>query len=327
MAEIFDSGSTARKAWAVSTQGLTKKFGGEYAVRNITFQIPQGKIFGFIGPSGCGKTTTVRLLTGIYKPTSGEVDVLGVHPKNFNARMRSRIGYMPQQFVLYPDLTILENLNFAASLYGLGVFNRIKRINKMLDFVELKEHKNKLTRKLSGGMQRRLSLAATLIHDPEVIFLDEPTAGIDPILREKFWDRFRDLQTEGRTLFITTQYVGEAAYCDYIVVMANGQLLMVDTPQGLRRRAFGGEVIDVQSKAPLTWEEVRQLNNLPYLKRKGIDLGNNSFRVIVDDTSVALPALLEWFQSRNIEIESAKEFLPPFDDVFVILVREGSKNV
>jgi ABC-2 type transport system ATP-binding protein len=269
----------------------------------------------------------VRLLTGIYKPTSGEVDVLGVHPKNFNARMRSRIGYMPQQFVLYPDLTILENLNFAASLYGLGVFNRIKRINKMLDFVELKEHKNKLTRKLSGGMQRRLSLAATLIHDPEVIFLDEPTAGIDPILREKFWDRFRDLQTEGRTLFITTQYVGEAAYCDYIVVMANGQLLMVDTPQGLRRRAFGGEVIDVQSKAPLTWEEVRQLNNLPYLKRKGIDLGNNSFRVIVDDTSVALPALLEWFQSRNIEIESAKEFLPPFDDVFVILVREGSKNV
>ena len=327
MAEIFDSGSTASKAWAVRTQGLTKKFGGESAVRNITFQIPQGKIFGFIGPSGCGKTTTVRLLTGIYQPTSGEVDVLGVHPKNFNARMRSRIGYMPQQFVLYPDLTILENLNFAASLYGLGVFNRIKRINKMLDFVELKEHKNKLTRKLSGGMQRRLSLAATLIHDPEVIFLDEPTAGIDPILREKFWDRFRDLQTEGRTLFITTQYVGEAAYCDYIVVMANGELLMVDTPQGLRRRAFGGEVIDVQSKAPLTWDEVRQLNNLPYLKRNGIDLGNNSFRVIVDDTSVALPALLEWFQSKNIAIESAKEFLPPFDDVFVILVREGSKNV
>jgi len=162
MAEIFDSGSTARKGWAVSTQGLTKKFGGEYAVRNITFQIPQGKIFGFIGPSGCGKTTTVRLLTGIYQPTSGEVDVLGVHPKNFNARMRSRIGYMPQQFVLYPDLTILENLNFAASLYGLGVFNRIKRIKQDARFRGVEKHKNKLTRKLSGGMQRRLSLAATI---------------------------------------------------------------------------------------------------------------------------------------------------------------------
>ena len=197
----------------------------------------------------------------------------------------------------------------------------------MLDFVELEEHKNKLTRNISGGMQRRLSLAATLIHDPEVIFLDEPTAGIDPILRQKFWDHFRDLQSEGRTLFITTQYVGEAAHCDYIVVMANGQLLMVDTPQGLRRRAFGGEVIDVQSKAPLTWDQVNQIEYLPYVNHNVIDLGNNSIRVIVDDASVALPALLEWFQSKNFEIESAKEFLPPFDDVFVILVREGTKNV
>jgi ABC-2 type transport system ATP-binding protein len=255
------------------------------------------------------------------------VDVLGIHPKDFNAKTRARIGYMPQQFVLYPDLTVLENLNFAASLYGLGFISRIRRINKMLDFVELKEHKNKLTRKLSGGMQRRLSLASTLIHNPEVIFLDEPTAGIDPILRQKFWEHFRALQAEGKTLFITTQYVGEAAYCDYIVVMANGQLLMVDTPQGLRRRAFGGEVIDVQSKAPLTWDAVRQINNLPYLKRNVIDSGGSSYRVIVDDASASLPALLEWFQSNNIQIESATEFLPPFDDVFVNLVREGSKNV
>jgi ABC-2 type transport system ATP-binding protein len=176
-------------------------------------------------------------------------------------------------------------------------------------------------------MQRRLSLAATLIHDPEVIFLDEPTAGIDPILREKFWDHFRHLQAEGRTLFITTQYVGEAAYCDHIVVMANGQLLMVDTPQGLRRRAFGGEVIDVQSKAALSWDEVRQINDLPYLRRNVIDLGGSSYRMIVDDTRTALPALMEWFQSHNIAIESTKEFLPPFDDVFVILVREGIQNV
>ena len=327
MTEIYDSGAAKRSQWAVSVQGLTKQFGEEFAVRNISFKIPQGKIFGFIGPSGCGKTTTVRLLTGIYKPTSGEVNVLGIHPKDFKAKIRSRIGYMPQQFVLYPDLTVLENLNFAASLYGLGFFNRIKRINKMLDFVELSEHKHKLTRKLSGGMQRRLSLAATLIHDPEVIFLDEPTAGIDPILREKFWERFRDLQAEGRTLFVTTQYVGEAAHCDNIVVMANGQLLTVDTPQGLRRRAFGGEVIDVQSKTALTWDEVRQINNLSYLRRNVVDLGGSSYRMIVEDASVALPALLEWFQSQNIEIESAKEFLPPFDDVFVILVREGTKNV
>lgn len=233
---------------------------------------------------------------------------------------------MPQQFVLYPDLTVLENVNFAASLYGLGFFNRIKRIHKMLDFVELGKHKHKLTRNLSGGMQRRLSLAATLIHDPEVIFLDEPTAGIDPILRQKFWGHFHDLQAQGRTLFVTTQYVGEAAYCDEIVVMANGQLLMVDTPQGLRRRAFGGDVIDVHYNHPLTWDQVKQIEALPYVTHHLIDLGGNSIRIIVDQASAALPALLEWFKANHIDIESAKEFLPPFDDVFVILVKQGTQN-
>lgn len=174
----------------IHAKGLTKQFGHEIAVQDVTFEIPRGKIFGFIGPSGSGKTTTIRLLTGVYQPTAGDVIVLGRRPKEFVAATREKIGYMPQFFVLYQDLSVWENLNFAASIYGMR-FRRAERLKQLLDFVELSEHKHKLARNISGGMQRRLSLAATLVHNPELIFLDEPTAGVDPVLRRKFWDHFK----------------------------------------------------------------------------------------------------------------------------------------
>jgi ABC-2 type transport system ATP-binding protein len=195
----------------IRAEGLTKEFGGQAVVQDVTFEVPRGAIFGYLGPSGSGKTTTLRMLTGIYQPTSGEVTVLGHHPSHFSQSTREKIGYMPQLFVLYPELTVWENLNFAGSIYGMGL-RRGKRLKELLDFVELSDARNKLARQISGGMQRRLSLAATLVHDPELIFLDEPTAGIDPVLRRKFWDHFKQLQHEGRTLFITTQY-GGAAFC------------------------------------------------------------------------------------------------------------------
>ncbi len=326
MAEEFYTVSSSPSEWAIYANGLTKQFGEEYAVRDLTFQIPPGKIVGFIGPSGCGKTTTVRLLTGVYEPTSGKAEVMGVHPKDFRANNRSKIGYLPQLFFLYPDLSVLENINFAASLYGLGFFQRRKRIKRMLEFVELEEHRNKLARNISGGMQRRLSLAATLVHDPEILFMDEPTAGIDPILRQKFWDHFHELQNQGRTLFVTTQYVGEAAYCDYIGVMADGRLLMVETPQGLRLKAYGGEIIDIQTKEPLNWNQIQQLENMQNVRGRIAMMGNNIFRIIVDEASTALPALLEWLKLQNVNVESAGEYLPPFDDVFVKLIQEETAN-
>src|SRR5215212_2078387 len=230
----------------IRTRELTKVFGGETAVDAITMDVPEGSTFGFIGPSGSGKTTTVRLLMGLHEPDAGEVSVLGARPARFTRHDRERIGYLPQLFVLYPDLTIWENMNFAASLYGVP-FLRAKRLDELLDLVELREDKHKLVRDTSGGMQRRLSLAATLIHDPDLVFLDEPTAGIDPILRKKFWDYFKELQTNGHTLFITTQYVGEAGYCDFVGVMSEGRLLSVDTPEGLRREAYGGDIVKLGS--------------------------------------------------------------------------------
>ena len=309
----------------VEVKNLTKQFGDQVAVDRLSFSIPRGSIFGFIGPSGCGKTTTVRLLTGIYRPTGGEAVVLDRAPDKFTQTERENIGYMPQNFVLYPDLTVWENLNFAASIYGLGP-KRSKRLNQLLDFVELQEHKRKLVRKISGGMMRRLTLAATLVHEPELLFLDEPTGGIDPVLRRKFWDYFGTLRESGTTLFITTQYVSEAAYCDMVGVMNNGRLLMVDTPDGLMRRALGGEVIDLRTDGPIDYLVQKDMEQLPFVLGPINRVDSNEVRILVDAAETALPALVDWCSSRNIPIESIQAYLPPFDDIFVTLIERVNNN-
>ncbi|HET9905119.1 MAG TPA: ABC transporter ATP-binding protein [Anaerolineales bacterium] len=309
----------------VETKDLTKTFGESVAVQSLDLYVPRGKIFGFIGPSGCGKTTTVRLLTGFYEPTSGSVSVLGKEPTNFSQSDKEQIGYLVQGFVLYPELTVWENLNFSASFYGVSLF-RANRLNKLLDFVELAEHRNKLARDLSGGMKRRLSLAATMVHNPELLFLDEPTAGIDPILRRKFWDYFKELQEEGHTLFVTTQYVGEAAYCDLVGVMYEGRLLMVATPENLRKKAFGGEIVGIKTTEELRPEQRHQLENLPFVQSKVKVITDQDIEVIVDEASTAMPLLLDWSKAQNLNIETIEEISPPFDDVFVRIIEKESAH-
>ena len=310
----------------VETKDLTKAFGEDVAVQSLDMYVPRGKIFGFIGPSGCGKTTTVRLLTGFYEPTSGSVTVLGKEPAKFTQSDKEHIGYLVQGFVLYPELTVWENLNFAASFYGVSPF-RAKRLNKLLDFVELADHRNKLARDLSGGMKRRLSLAATMVHNPELLFLDEPTAGIDPILRRKFWDYFKELQEEGHTLFVTTQYVGEAAYCDLVGVMYEGRLLMVATPENLRKKAFGGEIVGIRTTEEIRSEHRHQLESLPFVQSNVKMLHDQEIEVIVDEASIAMPLLLEWSKAQNLNIETIEEKSPPFDDVFVRIIEKETANV
>jgi ABC-2 type transport system ATP-binding protein len=310
----------------VVAQELTKKFGDEFAVNSLTMRVPQGTIFGFIGPSGCGKTTTVRLLTGIHKPTSGEVSVLGKEPIKFTKSDQERMGYLIQNFVLYPELTVWENLNFAASFYGVSLF-RAKRLNRLLQFVELTEDKNKLAGALSGGMKRRLSLAATMVHNPELLFLDEPTAGIDPLLRRKFWDYFQELKAEGHTLFVTTQYVGEAAYCDLVGVMYEGKLLMVETPENLRKKAFGGEIVSIKSTDAIRYDTRHNIERLPFVRGKIKMIGDQEIEVIVDEASTAMPQLVEALKGEKITVETIEEILPPFDDVFVKLIEKESANV
>ena len=309
----------------VAVRNLSKHFGNEIAVNDLTFDIPPGIIFGFVGPSGCGKTTTIRLLTGIYAPTQGEVSVMGYNPKDFPRNVREKIGYMPQLFFLYPQLTVWENLNFVASLYGMHLFQR-DSLNNLLEFVELDGHEKKLVQDLSGGMRRRLTLATTLVQDPQLLFLDEPTAGIDPVLRRKFWTHFQGLKEQGKTMFVTTQYVGEVAYCDLVGVMDQGRLLMVDSPEGLRYRTFGGDIVDIQTESRLAGEFVHLVEELPFVKKVIYSQGNH-LRATVNQGNEAIPDFMEWFGQQGIEIASIEEYLPPFDDVFVQLIEQKENDV
>jgi ABC-2 type transport system ATP-binding protein len=304
---------------AIQTRGLSKEFDGTPAVRDVSFDVFAGTIFGFIGPSGSGKTTTIRMLTGIESPDTGEVTVLGQAPAKFSQATRFRIGYMPQHFVLYPDLTIKENLNFAASIYGMNLRRHIQ-MQTALELVELVEHQHKPANKISGGMQRRLSLAATLIHNPALLFLDEPTTGIDPVLRQKFWERFRELKAEGRTLFITTQYVSEAAYCDQVGVLVGGQLLTVDSPEGLRLQAYGGDLIRAETAQDMTDNLILDLQEQPYV-RSVMRRDPHRIEIGVHEAGTDMAKVIKWFDTRRTDITFIEEYVPPFDDVFVALVQ------
>jgi ABC-2 type transport system ATP-binding protein len=311
-------------AHTVQASGLTKRFGKDAGVFDIDLEVATGQIVGLIGPSGSGKTTTVRLTTGLLTPDSGSVQVLGQDPLSFTTETRARIGYMAQESVFFPDLTLRENLNFAASLYGMP-YRRGRRIEEMIEFLDLGDVMDRLLRKASGGEKRRLSLAATLIHDPDLMFLDEPTAGIDPILRRKFWDHFEHLSDTGTTMIVTTQYVGEAAYCDFVGVLASGRILAFDTPEGLRRRAFGGEQLDVVFATPPNHDDVTSLSESSEVhKLQWLD--DHTIRLSVDDAGSYAPTVVEWARQRNVQIEKTEPYLPPYDDVFVELVATLDDN-
>ncbi len=315
--------TTTNGSDALTMQDASLDFGGGAGVFDLTFSLPRGAILGMIGPSGCGKTTTIRLLNGIYNPSAGEVRVFDRLPAKFSGQDKERIGYIPQQFILYPNLSVEENLHFLGAIYGMPRRQRNARILELLVFVELFEARHRLGRQLSGGMQRRLMLAGALLHDPDLLFADEPTAGIDPILRARIWENFRSLRDQGKTLLVTTQYVGEAAYCDQVAVMRNGRLVTVDTPAGLRRQAMGGEALDIQVDRSRTAEVQYFLEGLPQVKRSERAPENPArLRVFVDDAGRELPVLLAALMSqKGITPSVAQPYLPPFDEVFVRLIQ------
>ena len=301
---------------AVIVDGATKRFGDSTAVADLSLTVPTGTILGIIGPSGSGKTTTIRMLTGALTPTEGEVRVLGEDPRRFRRQTRERIGYMPQLFTLYPDLTARENVDFVASLFGVLWRTRHRRTREVLELVELWDVRSRRAGDLSGGMQRRLELACALVHNPNLLFLDEPTAGIDPILRGKIWDELHRLRDEGRTLLVTTQYVNEAEACDSVALIADGRLVALEGPTELRRMAVGGDVIEVETAAAFDGASLRSLE----LVRDVDQEDPTHLRVIVEDASVALPDVVQAVTDRGAEVVAASETRPSFDTVFATLV-------
>jgi ABC-2 type transport system ATP-binding protein len=304
---------------AIVVDRASKRFGSLTALQDLTLTVPFGTTLGIIGPSGAGKTTTIRLMTGGIAPTSGQVRVLGENPRRFRRQTRERIGYLPQLFVLYPDLTAEENVGFVASLFGMLWRRRRDRVREVLQLVDLWDARARRASELSGGMQRRLELACALVHDPGLLFLDEPTAGIDPLLRKAIWDELHRLRAEGRTLLVTTQYVGEAEECDNVALIADGRLIALAPPDDLRRSAMGGEVVEIETTRAF---EGAVLENLPIV-RAVRQPGPRSIWVIADDAGAAVPALVDAVAAAGGDVINAREYRPSFDEVFAELVNRS----
>ena len=308
----------------VLLDSVTRRFGKTTAVRDLSLSIHPGQLVGFIGPSGCGKTTTVRMLCGILTPTGGQVRVFGRDPYHFSPADRARIGYLPQHFLLYPNLSVSANVGFVAGLYGMGLFARKRRVREILERVELWPERSKQASELSGGMQRRLALAATLLHDPQLLFLDEPTTGQDPILRRKIWEWLRNLEREGRTLFVTTHYVADAEMCGQVALMEAGRLVAYDTPHALRRRAYGGDLLEVVGR-PDVYAYLRALERMRQVRAVEVR-PQERLIVVVDDAGKALPDIAAQLKAEGLVPESLRESTPSFEEVFERLIRQHERR-
>ena len=313
------STDTRSTEWSVAARQLTRSFGDTEVIHTLDLDVEPGTIVGLIGPSGCGKTTTVRLLTGLLAPTSGKADIGDTPATELTSAQRSRIGYLPQTPALFPDLSLMENLSFHASMYGLPLRRR-SRLDEMLDWVELSDDRSKRVIDASGGMQRRLALAAAFVHDPALVFLDEPTAGIDPILRDKFWARFHEVAARGKSIVVTTQYVGEAGKCDLVGLLSDGELLLLDTPANLRRAAFSGEVVDVELERPLDDHDLARLADNDFVVGDVERTGPNGLRVVVDDAEQAISDLNDAFAGLGVTPVDVSEHLVDYDEAFVRVV-------
>lgn len=301
---------------AVVVQDATMRFGDDTAVESLSLVVQTGTILGIIGPSGSGKTTTIRMLTGALNPTDGTIRVLGEDPQSFRRRTRERIGYMPQLFTLYADLTARENVDFVASLFGVLFRTRHRRTREVLELVDLWDVRGRRAGQLSGGMQRRLELASALVHQPDLMFLDEPTAGIDPILRGRIWEELHRLRDEGRTLLVTTQYVNEAEECDTVALIAEGRLIALAPPEELRRQAIGGDVLTVETTEAFDPRRLSALESVRGVRRDS----DTNFRLTVDDAATAMPEVVEAIGQQGGEVGSVQETRPSFDEVFAVLI-------
>jgi ABC-2 type transport system ATP-binding protein len=307
---------------AVRLSALTKKFGRLVAVDHIDLTVKTGEIFGFLGPNGAGKTTTVRILCGLMAPTSGGALVVGHDVVKEPEEVKQRIGYMPQAYGLYDDLTVEENIDFFGSIYRVPSDERRKRADEILQLVRLEEFRKQYAGQLSGGMKRRLSLAVTLIHNPELLILDEPTAGIDPPLRRAFWEYFRQLNKLGVTFFINTHYMDEAELCDRLVLINYGRVVAVGTPKELKRKAIGGERVELvtadssKSSAILKGSEiVREIN-----------VSEGGIKLVVDEAATAIPKLTSLLRERGVEVLQVRQLQPSLEDVFITLVQQAGER-
>ncbi len=296
----------------ITVKNLTRRFGDFVAVDHINFEVGKGEIVGYLGPNGSGKTTTIRMLLGLLTPTEGEATVLGYDVFKQSEDVRARVGYMSQKFAIYDDLTTLENLTFYGGVYGITDKTRIMQT---LELVGLSGHEHTLTRDLSTGWRQRLSLGIAMVHQPKLLFLDEPTSGVDPTARRAFWDLIYELAEGGVTILVTTHYMDEAEYCERVGVMRDGKLLAMDTPTNLKKSIIKGDVWEVFAH-PLE-QGLDVLNELDGVERVG--LAGDHLRVI--SSTVKKEALQSLLSRKGIQVERIERGEPTLEDVFLALAR------
>ena len=303
---------------AIVTQKLRRQFRKTVAVKDISFSIKQGDIFGLIGPDGAGKTTTLRMLAGVLKPTSGQAHVLGEDVVRNPEALRDKVGYMPQHFSLYGDLSVLENLQFFAEIYSTPRAERADRIARLLRFAQLEQFADRPAAKLSGGMKKKLGLACALIHNPRLLLLDEPTNGVDPVSRREFWDILSELHLQGVTILITTPYMDEAERCNQVGLMFRGELIEQGEPEALRQLA-PGEMLALYTPELARTEAI--LPELPgYIAHQ---VYGDRLHIFVADAAATKPRLAAFLQARGIPVQALYVDEPRLEEAFIHLIRQA----
>ena len=301
---------------AVEATGLTKRFGKFTAVDRVSFQVKKGEIYGFLGPNGAGKSTTIRMLCGILDPTEGEATVGGFSIRKDPDRIKERIGYMSQRFSLYNDLTVAQNIDFYAGIYGLSRAKKAERTDWALRMSGLTGKENMLTATLSGGWKQRLSLACSILHEPEIVFLDEPTAGGDPISRRAFWDLIYDFSHAGVTVFVTTHYMDEAEHCHRLVLIYAGEKIAEGTPASFKEEVIRGAVVEVSCDPLIPGLEAIQ-------KMDGVQRASvfgDSLHVICNEGRTCVAELPRALAASGVRLVSAEPIEPSLEDAFIELI-------
>ncbi len=303
---------------AVSVQSLEKKFGAFVAVNKINFEVKQGEVYGFLGPNGAGKSTTIRMLCGIISPTSGSGTVGGYDIIKEQSKIKEHIGYMSQKFSLYNDLTVGENINFYSGIYKIPKAEKKERFDAVIRSAGLEGMENSLTATLAGGWKQRLALGCALLHKPRIIFLDEPTSGVDPITRANFWNIIKELANQGVTVFVTTHYMDEAENCNRMVLIYHGTIIASGSPQEMKTNCMKNEVLEVILPNAQDWLE--KINKLDGVKEAAL-FGSN-IHVVVYDSAKASLAIKEFLQKEKIEKSGVNKIMPSLEDVFVSSIEE-----
>jgi len=308
--------------YPIIVENLTKRFGKFTAVDHVSFSIKRGEVYGWLGPNGAGKTTTIRMLLGLLKPTEGSCRVLGYDPVTQAKKMQAHVGYMSQLFTLYNDLTAAENIRFYGQAYGLNRRDLRRRRAEIIQMAGLHGRENVLTANLSGGWKQRLALGCAIVHNPQVVFLDEPTAGVDPISRRQFWDLIYTMAKGGVTILVTTHYMDEAELCQRVGFISEGRLVALDTPERLKQTQMRGHVLEIDCAASETamriLQAARQSGKLPLDE---VALYGAQIHAIVPDAEAFKKPLKMLLANQGVEVNAIEWIAPTLEDVFISSVK------